>query len=151
MEEETPPGGSDSSLEDGRWQIHQHYSKGEVAGLTARVRAPVAKTCYTRKGELLLELKGLLQKDGDIMGFTSWLHTALVIKAEVKRLQRNTELLILDIEESVSAEEIAQAVGAIGQVTTQKMRAGGLMAKVQVPIEKGIEVLKGGPLTIGWS
>ncbi len=42
-------------------------------------------------------------------------------------------------------------MGAVGQVTTQKMRVGGLMAKVQVPIEKGIEVLKGGPLTIGWS
>ncbi len=47
---------------------------------------------------------------------------------------------ILYIEESVSAE-IAQAVGATRQITTQKMRDGVLMSKVQVLNEKGIEVL----------
>ncbi len=37
--------------------------------------------------------------------------------------------------------EIVQAVVAIGVVTTQKMRDVELMAKMQVPIEKGIEVV----------
>ncbi len=47
----------------------------------------VAKTCYTRKGEMLLELKGLPQKDGDVTDFTNQLHTVLATEAEVKRLQ----------------------------------------------------------------
>ncbi len=86
------------------------------------------------------------------MGFTYQLRQKLASEAvDIKRLQRNTTLLILDIEESVNAEEIAQAVGATSQVTNQKMRDWGLMAKVQVPIEKGKEILQKGPQTSGWS
>ncbi len=103
------------------------------------------------KGETLLQLKGLSQKDGNVEGFTNQLRQALMVEAKVKRLQQNTELLILDNEESVSAKEIAQAVGAISHVTIQKMRDGGPLAKVQVPIEKGMEVLKRGQQTITWS
>ncbi len=79
---------------------------------------------------MLLEQKGLPQKDGNIMEFINQLRHALVAEANMKRLQRNTKLLILDIEESISAEEITQAVGATGHITTQKMRDGGLMAKM---------------------
>ncbi len=56
-------------------------------------------------------------------------------------------LLILDIEESVSAE-IALPVGATSQVITSKMRDGEIMVKVQMPIEKGKVVAQKGSLTI---
>ncbi len=49
----------------------------------------------------------------------------------------------------VSAQEIAMAMDATGQVTNQKMRNEGLIFKLQVPTEKGIEVLQRGLLTIG--
>ncbi len=88
----------------------------------------VAKTHSTRQGEMPLELKGLQQ--------------ALMEEAGIKRPQWNTTLLVLHIEESVSAEDIAQAIGATGQVTTYKMRDRGLMAKIQVSIEKGIKVVQ---------
>ena len=111
----------------------------------------VAKVRSTKKGELLLELRGLSGKDGDVQGFAKRLREALVDDADVKVPQRHTTLIILDIEESASVEDISSATGAVGRVTTQKMRGGGQLAKVQVPIERGLQILRGEPLTIGWS
>ncbi len=73
---------------------------------------------------MLLELEGLLQKDGDVVCFTNWLQQALTAEADVKRLQQKTTFLILNIEEFISVEEITQTVGATGQVIIQKMRDG---------------------------
>ncbi len=69
-----------------------------------------------RKGETLMEVKELLQKEGDV-GFTNWLQQAFTGEDDVKRPRWNTVLLILDIEESVSAEVIALTMGAAGHHT----------------------------------
>ncbi len=70
----------------------------------------IAKMHYMRKGEMLLKLKRFPQKAGDIVGFTNQLQEVLSVEADMKKPQWNTTLLLLDIEESVSAKEIPQAV-----------------------------------------
>ncbi len=72
---------------------------------------------------MLLELKRLPQKDGDVAGFTDQLRQVLTVEADIKRPQWNTTLVILYME-SVSVEKIAQATSATGQIITQKIRAG---------------------------
>ncbi len=47
----------------------------------------VAKTHYTRKGEMLLELKGLPQKDSDVVDFTDCLHQTFTAEADIKTKQ----------------------------------------------------------------
>lgn len=114
-------------------------------------RTEVLRVRYSKKGEMMLELRGLNGQEADVEGFARRLQEVLGNVANIKRPQRTTGLLILDIDESVEKEEIAAAAGTSLPIRLEEAKAGLRVAKIQVPIEKALELIQGGRLSLGWS
>ena len=111
----------------------------------------IQRSRYTAQGEMLLEVHA--QEDGRIDAFVERLKVVLGTDAAVRRPVRTTTLLVLDIEESVTVEEVQEALGP-GEKRIYGftlMGRGCRKAKVVVPIEAALRLLEEGRVRIGWS
>ena len=110
----------------------------------------IQKTRFTKKGEMILEIRG---EDEKISAFARQLQQALAEEAEIRQPQRNTMLLFLDLEATATKAEIANAVGGgdVKVMRLEDMGRGLKKAVVMVPIVAALEVLKKKSVQIGWS
>ena len=117
----------------------------------AEMGVTVQRSRYTKQGEMLLEVKA--DDKVKINTFTERLKAVLINDVSVRRPVRTTTLLVLDIEESATIEEIAGALGPEGVrvygLTT--MGRGCQKAKAVVAIDTALHLLKEGRIPIGWS
>lgn len=110
----------------------------------------VLKTRYTRKGEMLLELKE--EKEGGIDAFTQRLQQIIGEKAGIRKPERLTTVLLLDLDPSSTNEEIEEATGGRIKAPLQIMGGGrGQSAKIELPISRALDLAKMGKIRIGWS
>lgn len=108
------------------------------------------KTHFTKRGELIIELKG--GDADDVIRFTNRLREVLGTLADVRQPQRLTTLLILDVEEWTSDEEVQAAIGEAGKIAGRKpMGRGCQMVTVRVPIDVALPILERGRIPLGWS
>lgn len=108
------------------------------------------RTRYTQKGEMIVELRGGSAEAVDT--FAAQLQQALGNLADVRRPQRMTTLLVLDVEESATEDEVKAAVGGDAKVVGCKpMGRGCQMVTVRLSVEGALKILERGRLFIGWS
>lgn len=108
-------------------------------------------TRYTKKGELIITVTGMVEQ---VQTFAAQLQAALGEEAVVRQPQRRTKLLILDVEESCSNEELEQSVSATEEVkvvSRRDMGRGCQMAQVQVSIPLALSTLAKKTIKVGWS
>jgi hypothetical protein len=100
---------------------------------------------------MIVELKGGSAEA--VNQFAVQLQQALGPLAEVRRPQRMTSLLILDVEESATEEEVKAAIGEEeGKILNRKpMGRGCQMVTVQLPIDAALRTMERGRILIGWS
>jgi len=112
------------------------------------VGVEVVKVRYTRSGEMLLELRQ--KKEGGVGTFAEKLKVAVGEMAEVRKPERTTTILLLDVDPACTEEEVGAACK--GKVRSlQQSARGTTMARVDVPIEAAVRMLENGSIRIGWS
>ncbi|XP_018377266.1 PREDICTED: uncharacterized protein LOC108770270 [Trachymyrmex cornetzi] len=119
--------------------------KAQAGGLLIEI--PGGDEAGTKAEALVDKLKGVLAESE--------------FKEEVKvvRPMRRAEMRLVDIDQSVTAEEVAEAVARSGQVQTADIRVGPLRpgrgglnaAWVQCPLSCANKILGEGRLRVGWT
>ena len=112
----------------------------------------VQRTRYTAKGEMLLELQAA--EEALIDAFAERLRVVLAGDALVLRPVRTTTLLLLDIHESVTDEEILAGLcqpPGLRLYGRTPMGRGCHSVKAVAPITVALQILQQGRIPIGWS
>lgn len=114
----------------------------------------VSRIRRTQNGSMLLQLRGKEKRTAE---FQSRISKALGQEAEVKALEQRVEVMVKDIDEITTKEEIIAAVKAqfeedvpMEHIVLRKSFGGTQTAVIRLQLSGVVKLLKAGKIKIGW-
>lgn len=155
-----PPGSSAVTLTcpAGRYEAYMRQAKASIKLEDLEITKLNFKTAVT--GALALEIPG--DKDGSKAGALACRMQALFAGNEEVRMARpikTAELRIKDLEDSVTAEEVALAVAEVGECRPEDIKAGAVSRApnglrsvwIRCPLAAAGKITTAGRIKVGWA